>query len=271
MNSRKPNWRARLHEIIFESTTAEGRLFDILLLAAILLSTLVVMLDSVASLHQQYGTVFLYIEWTFTVLFSIEYLLRLICIQQPWKYMRSFTGIIDLLAIIPTYLSIFIAGSQSLMVLRALRLLRVFRIFKLVHFLSEMRFLGMALRSSLKKITVFLVVVFILVIILGAVMYLVEKGENGFYSIPECIYWAIVTITSVGYGDNVPVTLVGKMVASIIMLLGYGIIAVPTGIIASDMAQKLKNNKMGHETCPSCGKEGHDADARHCKFCGSRL
>lgn len=271
MNSLKENWKERLHEIIFESNTAEGKLFDIVLLIAICMSTIVVMLDSVASLHQKYGTLFLSLEWIFTALFSIEFLLRLICIQHPWKYTRSFNGIIDLLAILPTYLSIFIAGSQSLMVLRVLRLLRVFRIFKLTHFLGEMRFLGAALRNSLKKITIFLTIVMLLVIILGAIMYLVEQGANGFHSIPESIYWAIVTITTVGYGDISPVTPLGKFVASVIMLLGYGIIAVPTGIITTEMAQKLKNKKESHETCPSCGKEGHDADARFCKYCSATL
>lgn len=271
MNSRKENWKERLHEIIFESNTAEGKLFDIVLLIAIFMSTIVVMLDSVASLHDRYGTLFLSLEWIFTVLFSIEYLLRMICIQHPWKYTRSFNGIIDLLAILPTYLSIFVAGSQSLMVLRVLRLLRVFRIFKLTHFLGEMRFLGAALRNSLKKITIFLTIVLMLVIILGAIMYLVEQGANGFHSIPESIYWAIVTITTVGYGDISPVTPLGKFVASVIMLLGYGIIAVPTGIITTEMAQKLKNKKESHETCPSCGKEGHDNDANFCKWCGSKI
>lgn len=271
MKGQQPKWKERLHEIIFESNTREGKLFDIILLIAIFLSTMVVMLDSIAELHEKYGRLFLYLEWGFTILFSIEYIFRLISIQSPWKYVRSVTGLIDLLAILPTYLSVFFAGSQSLMVLRVLRLLRVFRIFKLGHFLAEMRFLGAALRSSLKKITIFLVTVLMLVIILGAIMYLVENGENGFHSIPESIYWAIVTITTVGYGDIAPVTPLGKFVASLIMLLGYGIIAVPTGIITTEMAQKLKNKKESHETCPSCGKEGHDADARHCKYCGEKL
>ena len=271
MKEQQQNWKERLHEIIFETNTREGKLFDIVLLIAIFLSTMVVMLDSIAELHEQYGRLFLSLEWGFTILFSIEYVLRLICIQSPWRYIRSFTGIIDLLAILPTYFSVFFAGSQSLMVLRVLRLFRVFRIFKLGHFLAEIRFLGSALHSSFKKITIFLVTVLMLVVILGAIMYLVENGENGFHSIPESIYWAIVTITTVGYGDIAPVTPMGKFAASLIMLLGYGIIAVPTGIITTEMALKLKNKKESHEACPSCGKEGHDADARHCKYCGEKL
>ena len=229
------------------------------------------MLDSIDSYHQRYGDLFYILEWIFTGIFTIEYILRLISIRQPLRYVFSFLGIIDLLAIVPTYLSLFIVGAQSLLVLRALRLLRVFRIFKLTHFLTEMEFLKEALRASLKKISIFMLVVLSLVIILGSVMYLVEDGENGFHSIPDSIYWAIVTITTVGYGDIAPVTSLGKFIASIMMFIGYGIIAVPTGIITTEMAMAIRSKKHGHEVCPTCGQEGHDHDAVFCKFCGGRL
>jgi voltage-gated potassium channel len=178
---------------------------------------------------------------------------------------------IDLLAIIPSYLSIFIVGTQSLLVFRALRLIRVFRIFKLTHFISEMQFLRIAIKGSLRKISIFTMIVIMLVIILGSVMYLVESGENGFTTIPDSIYWAIVTITTVGYGDISPTTPLGKFVASIIMLMGYGIIAVPTGIITTEMALAVRTQNQNHEACPKCGREGHDNDAKHCKYCGEKL
>ncbi len=241
-----------------------------MLLFLIIASIVVVMLDSVKSYHQ-YGHIFDIFEWTFTILFTIEYILRLICIKKPWLYVTSFLGIIDLLAIIPTYLSMFVVGAQSLLVLRALRLLRIFRIFKLAHFLTEIEFLKTAVRGSLKKVSIFMLVVLSIVIILGSVMYLVEGGKNGFQSIPDSIYWAIVTITTVGYGDIAPVTPLGKFIASVMMFIGYGIIAVPTGIITSEMAFAARNKKAGHETCPGCGKEGHDADAVFCKYCGVML
>lgn len=265
-------WRSRLHDTIYESNTVAGKTFDIALLVLIIASILVVMLDSIELYNERYGHIFYMMEWGFTILFTIEYILRLISIKRPVLYMVSFLGIIDLLAFIPGYLSIFFVGAQSLLVLRALRLLRIFRIFKLTHFVSEMRFLGGALRGSLKKITIFMLVVITLVIILGSVMYLVEKENNeGFGSIPESIYWAIVTITTVGYGDISPVTSLGKFVASVIMLMGYGIIAVPTGIITTEMALAIKRKEQQHEVCPHCGKEGHDADARFCKNCGGAL
>lgn len=264
-------WQERLHEIIYESNTRAGKLFDVSLLFLIVASIIVVMIDSMEELHVQYGGILVFLEWTFTVLFTIEFILRLICIQKPWKYVLSFHGIIDLLAIIPSYLSIFFFGAQSLLVLRALRLLRIFRIFKLTHFLSEMEFLGVAIRGSLRKISIFMMIVVMLVIILGSVMYLVERGENGFDSIPESIYWAIVTITTVGYGDITPVTTAGKVLASFIMLIGYGIIAVPTGIVTTEMAMAAKNRGHKFETCPGCGREDHDDDAIFCKRCGSLL
>lgn len=271
MNLQTSRWRSGLHEVIFESNTSAGKAFDICLLVAILASIIIVMLDSVASLRSSYGNIFFVLEWGFTILFTIEYFLRLMSVRRPLLYVVSFLGLVDLLAIIPMYLSIFITGAQSLLVLRALRLLRIFRIFKLTHFLSEMSFLGAALRSSLKKISIFMLVVIAIVVILGSVMYLVEPAENGFTSIPESIYWAIVTITTVGYGDIAPITPTGKFIASIIMLIGYGIIAVPTGIITTEIALMSRSKTRGHEACPGCGREGHDHNAVYCKFCGEKL
>ncbi len=270
-DNRNDTFRTRLQEIIYESNTTAGKIFDVSLLILIITSILVVMLDSIGEWHLKYGNVFLFLEWVFTSVFTIEYILRLISIKQPVKYVVSFLGSIDLLAIIPGYLSIFFVGAQSLLVLRALRLLRVFRIFKLTHFLTEMQFLGVAIKGSVKKISIFMFVVVMLVVILGSVMYLVEKGEHGFSSIPDSIYWAIVTITTVGYGDISSVTSFGKFVASIIMLMGYGIIAVPTGIITTEMALAVRKKDQKNEVCPKCGKEGHDMDALYCKKCGEPL
>lgn len=265
------SWRNKLHDVIYESNTPAGKAFDIGLLFLIVASIIVVMLDSVEIYHKKYGDLFYLIEWVFTILFTIEFILRLISIDKPLKYMFSFLGIVDLLAIIPSYLSIFFVGAQSLLVLRALRLLRIFRIFKLTHFLTEMEFLKVALASSLKKISIFMLVVLSLVIILGSVMYLVEGKENGFTSIPESIYWAIVTITTVGYGDISPVTPLGKFIASFMMFIGYGIIAVPTGIVTTEMALAVRTKKEKNETCPGCAKEGHDEDAVFCKYCSTML
>ncbi|MEO5967282.1 MAG: ion transporter [Ferruginibacter sp.] len=268
---RPANWRAKLHEIIFEANTREGKLFDVLLLIFIILSILTVMLDSVDELHEKFGTAFFVLEWVFTIIFTLEYFLRIISLRKPFLYVVSFLGIIDLLAIIPMYISLLLVGAQSLLVLRALRLLRIFRIFKLSHFVSEMNFLSSALKKSMKKISIFMLFVLTLVIILGSVMYLVEPASNGFSSIPNSIYWAIVTITTVGYGDMAPITPLGKILSSFIMLLGYGIIAVPTGIITSEMAVAIRSKNISSEVCPSCGKEGHEKDAKFCKFCSSEL
>lgn len=270
-DGRNKSWRERLHEIIYESNTAAGKAFDVALLVLILASIGVVMMDSVEAWRQRYGNIFFVLEWVFTVLFTIEYGLRLISIKQPLRYVFSFLGLVDLLAILPTYLSVLFPGAHSLLVLRALRLLRIFRIFKLTHFLSEMQFLGGAVRESLKKITVFTLIVLILVIILGSVMYLAEGGKNGYTSIPTSIYWAIVTITTVGYGDISPATPLGKFIASVIMLIGYSIIAVPTGIVTTEVALALRKKEQKAEACPNCGREGHDRDARHCKYCGEKL
>jgi voltage-gated potassium channel len=273
MPATKPDtdWRFRLHEIIYESNTRAGKAFDVALLFAIFTSIMVVMLDSVQSIHQNHGELFYYLEWGFSILFTIEYILRLVSIRQPWKYVFSPLGIIDMIALIPSYLSIFFVGAQSLLVFRALRLLRVFRIFKMSRFLTEINFLTVALKGSLRKISIFLCVVLTLTVILGSVMYLVEQRENGFANIPESIYWAIVTITTVGYGDISPVTPMGKFVASVVMLIGYAIIAVPTGILTHDLALAARQKKEKPESCPNCAREGHDEDATFCKYCGSGL
>lgn len=272
MASNEPlKWQLRLHEIIYESNTPAGKAFDVGLLFAIFTSITIVMLDSVHSFHNKYGSVFSAIEWGFSILFTIEYILRLICIKKPFRYVFSLLGIIDLIALIPSYLSIFFVGAQSLLVFRALRLLRVFRIFKLGHFLTEINFLTTALKGSVRKISIFLLTVLMLTVILGSIMYLVEQRENGFSNIPESIYWAVVTITTVGYGDISPVTPMGKLVASVVMLIGYSIIAVPTGILTHDLAMLARQKKELPESCPSCSREGHDEDAEYCKYCGSSL
>lgn len=265
------DWQFKLHEVIYESNTPAGKAFDIGLLIAIFTSIAVVMLDSVQSLHLKYGSFFSTLEWIFTALFTIEYVLRLICIKKPFRYVFSVLGIIDMIALIPSYLSFFIVGAQSLLVFRALRLLRVFRIFKLGHFLTEINFLTTALKGSVRKISIFLLTVLMLTVILGSIMYLVEQRENGFSNIPESIYWAIVTITTVGYGDISPITPMGKLVASVVMLIGYSIIAVPTGILTHDLAMLARSKKELPESCPGCSRKGHDLDAEFCKYCGSSL
>jgi len=263
------DWRNRLHELIFEADTPAGKAFDVLLIASILLSVLAVMLDSMAGVRQHYGPQLLVAEWFFTLLFTAEYLLRLLCVGRPVKYATSFFGIVDLLAVLPTYLSLILPGSQYLLVIRILRILRIFRIFKLVQFLSEARFLMHALRASGRKIAVFLFTVLTLVIVFGALMYLIEGNTEGFTSIPRSIYWTIVTLTTVGYGDISPKTGLGQAVASIIMILGYGIIAVPTGIVTVEMTRAASH--VSTQACPECSAEGHDHDAVHCKYCGSKL
>jgi voltage-gated potassium channel len=265
------SWRSKIHSIVYESDTPAGKAFDISLLFLIVSSILVVMLDSIPSFHKKYGVILVTLEWGFTVVFSIEFILRLICIRRPLRYIFSFLGIIDLLSIVPTYIGLIYPGAQTLLVVRALRLLRIFRIFRLRHYVNEMQFLLGAVKGSARKISIFMMMVFTTVIILGSVMYLVERGQNGFTSIPDSIYWAIVTITTVGYGDISPVTPIGKFVASVIMLMGYGIIAVPTGIITTEMALAARRKNHSPEVCPNCGREGHEDDARFCKYCGSKL
>ena len=263
--------RARLHEIIFEANTRAGRLFDLALIWLILLSVATVILESVRSVRLRYGDLLYALEWLFTLLFTAEYLLRLLSVRRPLRYASSFFGVVDLLAIIPTYLSIFVPGSQYLLVIRILRLLRVFRLLKLTEYVEEADTLRRALRASSRKISVFISAVLLLVVIIGALMYVIEGEAHGFTSIPISIYWAIVTLTTVGYGDLSPRTPFGQILASIVMIIGYGIIAVPTGIVSVELAQAVRQQKTTRQSCPSCGAEGHDPDARYCKICGASL
>lgn len=264
------DWKRRLHRIIFEADTPSGKFFDILLLVAIVLSVLAVMAESVPSINERYSKTLFAIEWVFTALFSLEYITRILVSRKPHTYIFSFYGIIDLLSIIPTYLSLVFVGSQSLLVIRIIRLLRVFRIFKLARFTGEGKRLLLALKQSRAKITVFLGGVMTLVIIMGTVMYLVEGEENGFTSIPRSIYWAIVTLTTVGYGDISPSTALGQMIASLVMIMGYAIIAVPTGILTVEIS-KVAATSTNTRICHNCGWDKHDDDARNCKKCGHEL
>jgi len=268
--SPRPRWRMVLHEVIFEADTPAGKIFDILLIASILASVVAVMLDSIAAVRIRYGVLLYGIEWFFTLLFTTEYLLRVLSVGRPAKYMGSFFGLVDLMAIIPTYLSLFLPGSQYLLVIRILRILRIFRILKLVVYLSEARLLIKALKASSRKIAVFLYTVLTLVVLFGSLMYVIEGGNSGFTSIPRSIYWAIVTLTTVGYGDISPQTVLGQTVASLIMILGYAIIAVPTGIVTVQMTRTF-GSQVSTQSCPECSAEGHDVDARHCKYCGAEL
>lgn len=262
--------RTRLREIIFESDTVAGQWFDIGLIVAILLSVLAVMLDSVESIQKQFGTSLHIIEWVFTGLFTIEYLMRLATIGNPTQYARSFWGITDLLGILPTYISLLVPGGQYLAVLRIIRVLRVFRVLRLIRYLGEATVLIQALRASRRKVFVFLLTVISLAVIFGSFMYVIEHKNSGFTSIPQSIYWSIVTLTTVGYGNIVPETVLGQFVASIIMVLGYSIIAVPTGIVTVELSQALDKNPS-IAVCGECSAEGHDVDAVHCKYCGTRL
>jgi len=259
-----------MHEIIFEADTKSGRTFDIALLILIVISVLSVLLESVTPIRARHGLQLRAVEWVITALFTIEYILRLLSVRKPLRYARSLFGVVDLLAIIPTYLSVIIPGSQTLSVIRALRVLRIFRVLKLGHFLGEAQVLKSALRASTRKIIVFLAAVLTLVLIVGALMYLIEGEGNGFTSIPASIYWAIVTMTTVGYGDIAPSTLVGRILASMVMIMGYGIIAVPTGIVSVELARP-RDEPVSTQACPSCSMEGHDSDAEYCKFCGAEL
>ncbi len=264
------NWRRRLHEIIFEADTRAGRLFDIVLIISIFISVAVTMLSSVENIRNQWFAVFRVVEWILTVLFTLEYILRIVALSKPRRYMFSSLGIIDLMAFLPTYLEIFVTGSKYLTVVRVFRLIRIFRILKLVPYIKQLELLRRALYQSRRKITVFALMVLTLVVILGSIMYLIEGPENGYTSIPKSIYWAIVTLTTVGYGDISPQTTTGQFLASIVMLLGYSIIAVPTGIISVELSKSVDqiNNT---QSCPSCGSGKHDSDAVFCKYCGRRL
>lgn len=261
--------RKKLYEIIFEAETKAGKQFDVILLISICISILVVNLQSVESINSKFETIFYVAEWFFTILFTIEYALRIYVIEKPIRYIISFYGIVDLLAILPTYFELFLPGSHYLIVVRGLRLLRVFRILKLSQFVNHGSIIVKALKASRFKITVFLFAVVNIVIIVGSAMYVIEGGKNGFTNIPKSIYWAIVTLTTVGYGDISPSTPLGQFIASILMIVGYGIIAVPTGIVTSEITKF--NKPVTTEACPACGQDGHDIDAKFCKYCGYKL
>ncbi|WP_019990269.1 ion transporter [Rudanella lutea] len=271
MNERWERIRHRMHEIIFEADTPAGRAFDLTLLVLILLSVLIVILESVPALASQFGAFFEKVEWIFTILFTIEFVLRLISVRRPLGYLFSFFGLVDLLSILPGYVGLFMVGGNELMAVRILRLIRIFRILKLGEYTAAARLLAYSLRESRAKIAVFFVTILSLVVVLGAMMYVVEGRTNGFESIPLSIYWAVITITTVGYGDIVPATAAGKFIATLIMMLGYVIIAVPTGIVAVSISAASSRLAVSTQSCPNCSRQGHDPDAVHCKYCGAKL
>jgi len=263
--------RGKTYDVIFGHEPGWGRYFDAILIALIIGSVGAVMLDSVSSLSSRYGTALLAVEWGVTVLFTLEYVVRLWCVKAPRAYALSFFGIIDLLSILPTFLSVLIPGGQYLAVIRVLRVVRVFRVFKLVRFLGEASLLSTALRNARYKIAVFLVTVLCIVIVVGSVMYLIEGPQSGFTSIPKGVYWAIVTLTTVGYGDIAPTTPVGQALAAFVMILGYGIIAVPTGIVTAEIAALPSGEALSTRSCGSCEHVEVDPDAKYCRFCGAPI
>ena len=265
-----PRWRSAMHEIIFEADTPAGKAFDVGLIWTVVLSVTTVVVESVSNIRASYGDVLYALEWSFTILFTIEYVLRLLCVRRPLAYATSLFGVVDLLAVIPTYLSLLVPGSQYLLNIRNLRLLRIFRIFKLTEYLSEASVIRNALLASRRKISVFLFAVLTVVVIIGSAMYVVEGEEHGFSDIPTSIYWAIVTMTTVGYGDISPQTPLGKALASIVMIMGYGLLAVPTGIVTVEISHASRRG-VTTQACLACGADGHDLDAVHCKYCGTRL
>lgn len=286
MENQKLDWRYRLHEIIYEADTPAGKLFDVILLIAILASILFVMLESVSSIDARYHEELDIAEWIITILFSLEYVARIICVRKPFRYIFSFYGVIDFLSTIPKYLSLFLAGTHALVALRALRLLRVFRILKLARYLGASNQLANAIKASRAKIAVFLFAVLIAAIIFGTIMYMVEGEEHGFTNIPKSVYWCIVTLTTVGFGDIAPQTPIGQFIATIIMILGYGIIAVPTGIVSAEYTkatgkhknklsdeeyEQLKNLTLNTISCPNCLTDHHQDDAEYCHKCGHKL
>ena len=268
----KQSRKERLYHIIFEANTKAGKAFDVIVIILIAISILTVILESVQSIQQNYGLIFKYLEWIITIAFTFEYIVRLLVVRHPLKFVFSFFGIIDFLSFLPSYIGLFIAGTHGLMVIRALRLLRIFRVLKLNRYINESNLLIRAMKASRYKISIFLYAVLMLIIIIGAIMYLVEGSQNGFDSIPRSMYWVIVTITTVGFGDIVPQTTAGQFIASFIMILGYAIIAVPTGIVTVELGKSSTTTK--HKplfVCPECLKEGHEVDAKYCKYCGCEL
>lgn len=261
-----------MYVVIFEADSRLGKAFDVALILAILMSVMAVMLESVVGVRGEYGRVLLIAEWVFTAGFTIEYLLRLVCVGRPLRYAFSFFGLVDLLAVLPTYLSLVLPGAQALLVVRVLRVLRVFRVLKLVHYVSEASVLMSALAASRRKITIFMVAVVTLVVILGSMMYVIEGGSNGFTSIPTSVYWAITTLATVGYGDIVPGTPLGRALASFVMIIGYAIIAVPTGIVTAEITRSsAREDRSSGVSCTRCQAVGHDPDATWCKYCGGAL
>ncbi len=266
--------REALWRIIFLSDTPKGKAFDVALLWLIAASVLVVMLESVDEYQEKYGWWFYRIEWVFTIIFTIEYALRLWVVRRKRRYATSFFGIVDLLSIVPTYLTLFLPGAQYFIALRVLRLMRIFRVLKMARHYSEANVLLRAVKSSLPKITVFVVFVLMIVLILGTLMYVVEgviAGNEGFSSVPQSVYWGIVTISTVGYGDITPITPAGKMVSTVIILIGYGILAVPTGIVTAELNMSLRQIRLDQRECGECGHVGHDPRSRFCKMCGTPL
>lgn len=264
-------WRARCYTIIFEADTRAGKAFDVALLVAVLLSVALVIAESVADWRLHFERAFDIAEYLFTALFTVEYVLRVACVPRPWRYVRSFYGIVDLLAVLPTYLALFMPEAYALVDVRILRLLRIFRVFKLGAYLHEFSSLGSALRASTRKILVFLSVVLMAVLIMGTVMYVVEGPANGFVNIPTAMYWAVTTMTTVGFGDITPKTDLGRLIASAMMLLGWGVLAVPTGIVTAEMTAQRRGSTPTTRSCPHCLSEGHLPEARYCRDCGERL
>lgn len=256
--------------VIFEADTPLGKAFDVGLIIAILLSVGAVLLDSVAMFHSRFGDLLYLVEWFFTLLFTLEYALRLWCIEHTGRYARSFYGVVDLLGILPTYLSLFVVNSQYLLVVRILRVLRVFRVLRMVRYVGEAELLTQAIKASGRKITVFIITVLALVVVFGCLMYLIEGPESGFTSIPKSIYWAVITMTTVGYGDLVPQTALGQAFATMVMIMGYGIIAVPTGIVTLELSEASRR-AANTTTCPECSLEGHLREATYCWRCGEHL
>ena len=269
--SSNTQWRSKIYKIIYHSDTPSGKWFDIMLIIFIIMSVLTIILDSVNQLHLDYSRIFLIFEWFFTIIFTVEYILRLISIDKPSKYVFSFFGIVDILSILPTYLSLFFIGAQHLLVLRILRILRVFRILKLVQYTHQAQILTNSVKNNRHKIFVFFFFIITILVIFGSLMYLIEGPENGFSSIPHGIYWAVVTLTTVGYGDIAPHTVLGRMVASLIMLTGYSVIAVPTGIFTSELTREVKRTRDNARLCKTCNLRGHTQAAVYCRRCGETL
>ncbi|NRB54648.1 MAG: ion transporter [Salinicola sp.] len=271
MQSGDSQLRKRLFQIIFESDTPQAKAFDIALITLILVSVATVFLDSVPDLHERFGRIFYLVEWAFTLIFTLELALRLYCLDRPLRYLRSFYGVLDLLAILPTWLALFIPGAQSLLVVRVLRVLRVFRVLRLMEFVGEGRMLVEALQRSQRKILLFLTTILLIITIFGALIYMIEPPEAGFTSMPRAMYWAVVTLTTVGYGDIAPVTALGQFISAFMMILGYSIIAVPTGVFSAEVIRSIQRERYSDEACPGCGHEGHERGAKYCRFCGTWL